>query len=98
MLIISQYPDCVKERDAENKTPLHIVCSYSGYVTLAEKSITTYPAALKQFDDQHNLLLHLVCSHVCSESIIRKLLMVYPNALQYPDSNGDPFHFSSFLL
>jgi ankyrin repeat protein len=68
MLIISEHPDCVKQRDDLNQLPLHLALSTGGYINLTKKLIKLYPAALQHRDDNNQLSLHVACMHHCSES------------------------------
>mmetsp|Transcript_20523 Transcript_20523/g.29770 ORF Transcript_20523/g.29770 Transcript_20523/m.29770 type:complete len:551 (+) Transcript_20523:78-1730(+) len=107
-LLLEQYPDAAKEKDNEDKTPMHWAClrGFNGSTEHVSKLLDCYPDALGEKDHCGMTPLHCAChfgtcvrfaNFKASLENLSLLLKRYPDAAKEKDHLGRmPLHWACF--
>jgi len=85
-VLIEEYPDVVKQKDATGALPLHAAIKKDASDEVVQLLFKAYPDAVKEKDGYGKLPLHHAVVH-CAEEVIQLLIKEYPDAVKEKDIN-----------
>ena len=78
-LLLSRYPDAIREADEEGKLPLHVALdSYASDDVVTLTLLEKFPEAARTRDSDGNLPLHYCGNHL---EITKELINIYPESI-----------------
>jgi len=92
-LVLSRWPDAIKEKDSHGWTPLHYVCNQRASVDVISLLLSSWPDMIKQKDHRGCTPLHTACLFQASPNVISLLLKSWPGATKEKNNLGHtPLH------
>ena len=81
--LVNAWPDCLKEKDSNGMTPLHIATLHHNDDAIFY-IYNIYKEAINKIDNKGNYPFHLACSHIkhLNTRTLHGLLDSYPNIIQ----------------
>ena len=98
--LVQQYPDSLKEKDNQEKLPLHYACENNAPPQVLEFMVQQYPDSVMEKDKDDLLPLHYACDKDAPLQVLEFLVQQYPDALLCLDLElvYCQFHCFGFML
>lgn len=87
-LLLDQYPEGAKTKDALGRLPLHYACSHGAPVEVVSALLDSFPGGAAIGDKNGWLALHVACRVGESPQVINELLKAYPDSIGERTNKG----------